>query len=315
MKLPRLKIIASFFWAGVLTLPAWAATPGQAARRNTQEEQQPVAPISSAQFPRLLDSGFRSMYNLDFHSAQQRFNEYQQENPDDPMGPVAEAAGLLFSEFDRLGVLEAQTFVKDASFEARGKLGPDPAVREEFEAAIGRGKALAQKRLSANGDDRDALFASALAAGLEADYLALVERRTAAALGYTRQADDYALRLLTVCPDCYDAYVATGISKYLIGIRAAPIRWILRARGVAGDKREGINELQLAAQHGHYLRPFARILLAIAYLRDNNPQQAKVILADLRTEFPGNTLFARELERLGDTAPSPTQDPRHRDGL
>jgi hypothetical protein len=304
---------------GVFAFQAGQSTaqlpPAQATQHAAQEVQQPVAPTASTQFPSLLDSGFHSMYNLDFQPAQQRFTAYQEENPDDPMGPVAEAAGLLFSEFDRLGILEAQTFLKDASLEARGKPVPDPAVREKFEAAIRRGQALSQKRLAANSNDADALFASALAAGLKADYLALVERRSVAALGYTRQANGYAQRLLTVCRDCYDAYVATGISKYLIGSRAAPVRWILRARGFAGDKREGIRELQLAARHGHYLAPFARILLAIAYLRDKKPRQAKVILADLRTEFPGNTLFARELERLGGTAAPSAQDPRHQDGL
>jgi hypothetical protein len=289
-------------------------TPAQAAQETAQEEQQLVAPIASTQFPSLLDSGFSSMYNLDFQSAQQRFTEYQERNPGDPLGPVAEAAGLLFSELDRLGVLEAQTFVKDAKFEARGKLVPDPAVREKFEAAIRRGQALAQKRLAANGNDRVALFASALAAGLEADYLALVEKRSSASLSYARQANDYAKRLLTVCHDCYDAYVATGITKYLIGSRAAPVRWILRARGFAGDKREGINELQLAAQHGHYLAPFARILLAIADLRDKEPQEAKAVLTGLRTEFPGNTLFERKLEALGSTVAPPVQDQHHREG-
>src|SRR5262245_41621121 len=114
--------------------------PAQAAQHIAQEVQQPVAPIASEQFPSLLDSGFHAMYDLDFHSAQQRFTAYQEENPDDPMGPVAEAAGLLFSEFDRLGILEAQTFLKDASLEAHGKLVPDRAVREKFEAAIRRGQ-------------------------------------------------------------------------------------------------------------------------------------------------------------------------------
>lgn len=258
-------------------------------------------PCFAGASPSLLDSGFYSMYDLDFAGAQQRFSVYQHENPDDPMGPVAEAASLLFSEFDRLGVLQAQMFVNDATFEARSKLAPDPAVRDRFEVAIQRSQAMAQKRLAGNGNDREALLAAALAAGLKADYLALVQKRNVAALRFTRQATGYAQRLLTVCPDCYDAYVATGISKYLIGSRAAPVRWLLRADGFAGDKREGIKELQMAAQNGRYLAPFARILLTIAYLRGKQPQQARVLLADLSAEFPQNTLFARESERLGGT--------------
>jgi len=250
----------------------------------------------------VLDSGFHSMYDLDFADAQQRFTAYQHDNPNDPMGSVAEAAGLLFSEFDRLGVLQSQMFLKDASFEAVNHLVPDPAVQAKFERAIQRSQAMIQERLATNGSARDALLAAALSSGLEADYLALIQKQNMAALRYTRQATDYAERLLAVCPDCYDAYVATGISQYLIGSRAAPVRWILRASGFAGNKGEGIRELQMAAQHGHYLAPFARILLTIAYLREKQPQQAKRLLVDLRAEFPRNSLFARELERLGNTA-------------
>ena len=249
-----------------------------------------------------LDSGFRSMYDLDFAGAQQQFMEYERENPGDPMGPVAEAAGLLFSEFNRLGVLESQMFIKDPSFGARSKLVPDPVVLSNFDLAIRRGQALANNRLVSNRSDRDALLASTFAAGLEAECLALVQKQTLAAFDYTRQATNYAKRLLTVCPNCYDAYVATGVGKYLIGSHTVPVRWILRATGFAGDKREGISELQVAAQHGHYLAPFAEILLTIAYLRDKEPEHARSVLAELSAEFPKNTLFPGELVCLDGSA-------------
>jgi len=64
------------------------------------------------------------------------------------------------------------------------------------------------------------------------------------------------------------------------------------------DKQGGIADLQTTAERGHYLAPFARILLAIAYVREKNNVQALQLLADLRREFPGNTLFPREIEHL-----------------
>jgi hypothetical protein len=88
------------------------------------------------------------------------------------------------------------------------------------------------------------------------------------------------------------------MSKYIIGSMAAPVRWLLRMGGLPGDKQAGIADLQLTAQHGHYLAPFARILLAIAYVRDKNKQRALELLTELRTQFPGNTLFPREIIRL-----------------
>jgi hypothetical protein len=129
-----------------------------------------------------------------------------------------------------------------------------------------------------------------------------MQNRGLAALQYVRLAISYAQRLLTVCPDCYGAYLATDEGGYWIGSRTVPVRWILRASGFAGDRPARIRELQIVAQHGHYLAPFAEILLTIAYLRDKEPQQTRWLLADLRAEFPEKTLFASELERLGGAA-------------
>jgi hypothetical protein len=245
-----------------------------------------------------LDSGFRLLYDLDFARADQVFSSWQGQHPDDPLGPACEAAGLLFSEFDRLGVLESQFYENDTAFAGRKKLSPDPAVRDRFNAALARAEDRARARLALNPKDHDALFAMTLSSGLRADYAALIEKRNLASLHYTRDASAWAVQLLAVDPHCYDAHIATGFSKYIVGSMAAPVRWFLRLGGVAGDKSGGIAELQMTAQHGRYLAPFARILLAIAYVREKDPARARWILASLRDEFPKNPLFAREITRL-----------------
>jgi hypothetical protein len=57
-------------------------------------------------------------------------------------------------------------------------------------------------------------------------------------------------------------------------------------------------DLQQTAEHGHYLAPFAQILLAIAYVREKDKARAVEILSSLRSKFPDNPLFAREISRL-----------------
>jgi hypothetical protein len=245
-----------------------------------------------------LDHGFSGLYNLDFDGAQKDFKTWQELHPDDPVGPVSEAAGWLFSEFNRLGVLEAQFYENDEAFADRPKLRPDPAVRMRFLAAIGRAENLSRARLAKDAKDRDALFALTLASGLQADYAALIEKRNLASLHYTKEASASAQELLAVCPDCYDALLATGFSKYLIGSMAAPFRWILRLDGLPADKQGGITDLETTAEHGHYLAPFARILLAIAYVREKDKAHALQLLTDLGREFPANTLFPREIAHL-----------------
>jgi hypothetical protein len=245
-----------------------------------------------------LDNGFRLLYELDFARAHEVFSSWQEQHPEDPMGPVSDAAGLLFSEFDRLGVLEAQFYTSDRAFEARKKMNPDPLVRGRFNAQLDLAESRAQARLTKNANDSNALFALTLASGLKADYAALIEKRNLASLHYTKDATRWADQLLAVDPNCYDAHVATGFSKYIIGSMTTPVRWLLRLGGVDGDKKAGIAELRITAQHGRYLAPFARILLAMAYVREKDRPQARGILASLRDEFPRNPLFAREIARI-----------------
>lgn len=248
-----------------------------------------------------LDRGFNGLYNLDFAGAQRDFSSYEVQHPDDPVGPVSEAAGFLFSEFNRLGVLEAQFYENDKAFDNRPKLTPDPEVKRKFLDAIGRAENSAHSRLAKDPKDRDALFALTLADGLQADYFALIEKRNLPSLHFTKEASQQAQQLLAICPNCYDALLATGFSKYIIGSMAAPVRWILHLGGLPSDKQGGIADLQTTAERGHYLAPFARILLAIAFVREKDKPRALQLLADLRRDFPGNTLFPREIAHLQST--------------
>jgi hypothetical protein len=248
-----------------------------------------------------LDHGFSGLYNLDFTGAQNDFSAWEATHPDDPVGPVSEAAGFLFSEFNRLGILDAQFYENDQSFFARHKVEPDPAMRDQFQAAIARSESLSHSRLAKDARDRDALFAMTLSSGLQADYAALIEKRNMASLHYTKESSAWAAQLLAVYPDCYDVFLATGFSKYVIGSMSAPVRWLLRLGGLPADRRGGIADLQLTAEHGRYLAPFARILLAIAYVRDKDKPRAIQLLTGLRAEFPANPLFEREIDRLQPT--------------
>lgn len=245
-----------------------------------------------------LDRGFLRLYDLDFFGAQKEFESWEKLNPDNPVGPASEAAGVLFSEFNRLGVLEAQFYEDDSAFAARKKYEADPAQRTRFEQHLDHAEDLAKSRLSRDARDRDALLAMTFASGLRSDFAAMIEKRNLASLHYTKEATAWAAQLLAVDPNCFDAHLAGGVSRYIIGSMSAPVRWVLRLGGVPGDKAGGIAELQTTAAQGHLLAPFARILLAIAYVREKDLPRARDLLLALQHDFPENTLFGRELARL-----------------
>jgi len=245
-----------------------------------------------------LDRGFNRLYNLDFPGAQKEFQSWEDTNPENPMGPVSQAAGILFSEFNRLGVLEAQFYENDSAFATRKKYQPDAEQRARFEQQLTRAETLGKARLARDPRDHDALLGLSLASGLRADYAALIEKRSLSSLHYTKESSAWADQLLAAHPTCYDGYLAGGISRYLVGSMSAPMRWLLRMGGVSGDKARGITELQTTAEKGQLLAPFARILLAIAYVRDKDKPRAREILLTLQKDFPNNHLFPLELARL-----------------
>ena len=247
----------------------------------------------------LLDEDYRQMYNLQFGDAHLTFATYEQQNPADPMGPVSDAAAYLFSEFDRLHILHSQFLTEDANFIAGfHKLNADPAAKQQFEAALAKTQQLADAQLRARPGDADAMLAQTLRLGLHSDYLALIEKRSMAALSEIKQGRAVAEQLLARHPDYYDAYIAVGIENYLLSQKPAPIRWFLRATGSQTDKRTGVDKIRLTAEKGHYLLPYARVLLAIADLRDHAPQRAKEKLQWLSREFPQNKLYREELAKL-----------------
>ena len=195
-------------------------------------------------------------------------------------------------------MLEAQFFENDDAFVDRPKQTADPELKKKFQGAIDRAENLAHTRLAKNPKDRDGLFAMTLSSGLQADYASLIEKRNFASVRFTKDASSNAQQLLAVCPDCYDALLATGFSKYIVGNLILPLRWILRMDGLPADKQGGLADLETTAAHGHYLAPFARILLAIAYVREKDKPRAVQLLTGLQHEFPANPLFARQIARL-----------------
>lgn len=244
--------------------------------------------------PTTIDQGYRQMYNLQFDAAHRTFNEYQRLHPQDPLGPVSDAAAYLFAEFDRLHILQSEFFIHDEHFITDHRLTPDPAVKEKFEAALNNGTALANQQPQ----DPDARFASLLSHGLRSDYMALIEKRYGASFKEMKTARSMAEQLLMDHPKYYDAWVAVGVENYMLSTKAAPLRWLLRLGGGETDKTVGIEKLRLAAEKGHYLLPFARLLLAVAALREHHTDQARDILEDLAKEFPRNDLYVQELARF-----------------
>jgi hypothetical protein len=245
-----------------------------------------------------LDAGFHLLYQLKFQEARAQFAVRESSHPEDALGSAAEAASYLFEECYREGVLTSEFFLDNKRFLGKIPLKPDPKLRAAFFAADKRAQQLAQLRLKTDPDDTNALFAMALSLGMQADYASLIDKHQLESLKMIGEADKYAKKLLVILPGAADAYLGLGTANYVIGSLPGIKKFFLGFAGIHGDKKTGIQQLQVAAEDGRYLRPFAKILLALAALRERNTEVARKQLEELVAEFPENPLFANELAKL-----------------
>jgi hypothetical protein len=241
-----------------------------------------------------LTSGFQLLYTQQFPAAREKFANWESEHPQEPFGEVAIAASYLFEEFYRQGVLTSDFFLNEEKFLNGIDGKPDPGHMAQFQGALVRTRTLANKRLKQNSKDTEALFALTLAAGMESDADMILRRERLEALKLLKLANQYAKQLLAVRPDANDAYVALGSANYIIGSLSGGMRFFLSFGGVHGDKRLGMQQLRKSADSGLYLRPFAKIMLALSARREKQDALAQRLLRELSEEFSSSPLFAAE---------------------
>ncbi len=255
-------------------------------------------PAADAPADNELYAGWLKMYDMKFDDAHRSFAAWKQDHPDDSLGPASNAAAYLFAELDRLGALEFEFFTDDSRFKEQEKLRPDPAKKVLFLQEVEQADHLADAALQKSATDSNGLFVKSLTLGLRSDYAGLVDKQALASYRYSKEGRIYAERLMQANPQAFDAYLGPGVQNYVLSLKAAPLRLLLRLTGATIDREKGLEEIRETAAHGHYLEPLAKLLLAVAALRDNNPTGAKELLGELHRRFPDNELYTRELDRI-----------------
>lgn len=257
-----------------------------------------VAGIARATTEDTPEGALNRLYNYDFIGAHRVLDAWDSKHPDSSLGHALQAATFMFSEFARLQILEGEFFTDDKKIVDKKGLKYDPVVKGQFYGELELARKLALEKLAAQPKDQDALFVMTVSEGLLSDFSALIERRPFASLGYAKDAQAYAVRLLAVNPGFGDAYLTTGYSEYLLGSLPFFVKWFARFDDTEGSKNTAITKLQRAAETGRYLGPYAKILLAIIYVREGRPKDSETLLRALSAAYPENPMFPKELEKV-----------------
>jgi hypothetical protein len=91
----------------------------------------------------------------------------------------------------------------------------------------------------------------------------------------------------------------------VIGSLSSSARFMLWFGGIHGDRTLGMTQVQKTADQGHYLQPFAKILLALSARREKKDAIARKNLKELTEEFPGNSVYDAEYAKaMGQPVPA-----------
>lgn len=262
--------------------------------------------------PTPIDRAFARMYNLDFAGTHAILDAEVRDHPDNSLIYSVRGAAYLFSEFSRLKILEFEFFEDDDKVTDRKKLKPDSTAREQLFKMTAEAKKRAKARLAVDPNDSNAMFALNMAAGVEMDYLGVVEKKYFRTYSLSKENQQYARKLLAMNPPFNDAYLTLGTAEYVVSKLNFFFRLFVRFDQIEGNKLKAIEDLRKVIASGRYYPPFAKILLAVIYLRDNQPRQALVLLKELARDYPDNSVFRNEVKRVSELANQPQISGRRR---
>jgi hypothetical protein len=245
-----------------------------------------------------VQAAYQHFYDLDYDTAQILFEKIAAQHPNDPMAVDYVLNNAVFRELYRLDLLDTTLYVQDGFLSGKHPVVEDMHARARIDELYQHALDLSNRRLAANPNDADALFARGFATSLETLYIGMVEKKYVTALhmaSASRKDDDAVLKL---DPKYIDCYLIVGVHEYVMGTLSFPLRVLAGLVGMHGSKSKGMHELQWVGRDGIINSVSARTSLAIFLRREAQYTKALDVINGLAQQYPRNFLFALEQANL-----------------
>ena len=245
-----------------------------------------------------VQAAYQHFYNLDYGTAETMFEKIAAEHPNDPMAAGYVLNTAVFRELYRLDLLDTTLYVQEGFLSGKHPVVENMQARAHIDALYQHAIDLSNRRIAANPNDADALFARGFATSLETLYIGMVEKKYVTALhmaSASRKDDDAVLKL---DPKYIDCYLIVGVHDYVMGSLSLPLKVLAGLVGIHGSKSKGIRELRWVGRDGIINSVSARTALAIFLRREAQYGKAIEVIDGLAQQYPHNFLFALEQANL-----------------
>jgi tetratricopeptide (TPR) repeat protein len=269
---------------------ALAADGKVRAAQRSSSDASPALPFRVQPSDTTTRDGFEAFYNMDYDRAIALFQQERDRFPNDPFVVNHLVAAVLAKELNREGQLDATLYMGSKFLELKAP-PVDPAVKAQIDQLSQRALDLANQELGKNPKDTDALFARAVARGLDTVYSAVIEKRWVGALrqGLGAYHDDE--HVLKLDPNYSDAKLVVGTFQYIVGSLGWWEKSLAFVADMRGSKAKGLVLLGQAVAGNGEESIDASTILALFLARDSRYDEALKLLQRDYANFPHNFIF------------------------
>ena len=227
-----------------------------------------------------------------------RFEQVIKAHPQEPIAYAYALMVTIFRELYHQDLLDTTYYAHDSFLSTQRRVDIPDGTRQRIEFLTGQVSNLADQRLKANAQDKNALFAKGYAKGLHAAFITLADHSffAAARQGLSARGDSEAV--LRIDPEYADANMAIGIQQFAVASLPRVVRMMVGIAGVGGNKEKGLNLLRISAEKGVVTSVESRTTLSLFLRHDARYVEALAVQHALAQQFPHDYLFRLEEANL-----------------
>ncbi len=285
--------LALMMFAGCV--PARAASAPAAAQTKADAAVQHTDPLN---FDPMVRDAYEHFYILDFDGAISRSDAVLKAHPQEPMAYGYDLMFNVFRELYHQDLLDTTYYAHDNFLTTKRNVAVPAASRQRIEWLTNTGIRIADERIKANGNDKDAYFARGYLRGMHAAFITLADHSYVAAARQGYEARNDSEQVLKIDPQYTDAKMAIGIQKFAVASLPRWVRMVVGIFGVGGNKEQGLALLRECAAHGVVTAVESRTALSLFLRHDGRYPEALAVQHGLAVEYPHDYLFRLEEANL-----------------